>query len=187
MLSFSKHWVIVLAGIVGSLLGLRVHAVQITYEQISSSGNHYEYSYSVFNDSGFEVEEFSIYFEAGFYQNLQVLASPTDWDALEVEPDFIFDGFVDWLALGDTLAPGATLGGFSLAFDWLGTAGSPFAGQFFEVLDPVSFVVLEDGFTRAFEPPTAVPEPGMLFLLLGGVFVLALARRRSAGSDQRTG
>ncbi|MBN1765568.1 MAG: PEP-CTERM sorting domain-containing protein, partial [Sedimentisphaerales bacterium] len=60
------------------------------------------------------------------------------------------------------IAPGETVSGFSVSFDWLGT-GVPGA-QFYEIIDPDDFSTLDSGYT--------VPEPGTTILLcLGGLMI----------------
>lgn len=164
-----------LLGVFGVTLSSYAQAVEITYEQISQSGSHYEYSYTVNNTSSFDVEEFSIYFEVGSYENLQVVSLPTDWDPLVVQPVFLFDGYIDWLALGDVITSGDVLAGFNLSFDWIGSGSSPSAKQFFEVYNPSSFAVLADGETAKISAD--VPSPATWILMLTGLVVSRSLRR----------
>ena len=177
MVSNSKQSGLLLTLFCAVLLTPRVEAIAITYEQLSQSGNYYEYGYTVTNTSSFYVEEFSIYYQVGSYQNLQVLSSPTDWDPLVLQPSFLFDGLIDWLALGDLIAPGETLGGFNIAFDWVGVGSSPSERQFFEVYDPSTFDVLADGETSKAKASVSVPEPMVWILVLGGLLVLGFMRQ----------
>ncbi|PIE38478.1 MAG: hypothetical protein CSA53_04185 [Gammaproteobacteria bacterium] len=147
-------------------------AAPIFYERADLGAGRYELSYTVDNQTSFAITEFTIWFDLGLYDNLAITSSPVDWDGLAAQPDpgLPDDGFADWLSLGLAIAPGVSLGGFSVAFDWLGT-GLPGA-QFFEIVDPDTFVVLESGFTQPLLPVAAVPEPPALVLLALGLLLL---------------
>jgi len=144
-----------------------VYATTILYDLSNLGGLRWEYTYSVTNDSlSSSIDEFTIYFNPGLYDNLIVGNTPADWDPLITQPDpfLVSDGFYDALALVTGIAPGATVSGFSVSFDWL-VAGIP-GSQFFEVVNPPTFVVLDSGNT------TPVPEPGTLLLLGSGLIGL---------------
>lgn len=150
----------------------RVNATIITYDLTNLGGNRWEYSYSVTNDSmSSPIEEFTIYFDLELYENLLVGNTLNDWDAIVVqpdpEPDFEADGFYDALALLTGIAPGETVSGFTVSFDWLVT-GLP-GYQFFEVVDPSNLEALDSGWTVT---TTSVPEPGTLLLLGSGLLGL---------------
>ncbi len=155
-----------------------VQATPIFYEVQNLSGNSWEYTYTVDNQLATAIEEFTIYFELGVYENLAITGSPTsDWDGFAAEPDPLLpdDGFADWLTFGLPIAPGETLGEFSVMFDYL-VAGTP-GSQFFETLDS-GFEVIGEGFTRPL-PSGSVPEPGLLAMLglgLAGLFGRRLRR-----------
>jgi hypothetical protein len=136
-------------------------------------GGSFEYEYSVTNDTlAVDIEEFTIFFEVGLYENLSATSTPADWDPLVIQPDTAIpdDGFYDALALVSGISPSDTLGGFGVSFDWLGS-GTPGA-QFFEVVDPITFAALDSGTT------TPVPEPATLLLLGSGLVSLACFRKR---------
>ena len=168
----------VLTAMTGLLcIGLQpADATTIHYDVTNISANTWEYTYAVKNDTlGFEIEEFTVYFESGLYQNLVIndVNAVPGWDPLTVEPNNFLnnDGFYDALAMSSGLAPGNGIGGFTVRFEFLGT-GMP-GSQFFEVVDPLDFTVLDSGQT------SLVPLPAAIWLLGSGIIGLAaFARRR---------
>ena len=155
---------------------LPVQATNISYTLTDLGGNRFEYEYRVENDSlAFAIEEFTIFFDLGLYENLAVSSSPADWDSIVIEPDPLLpdDGFFDALALSSGILPGDTQDGFSVSFDWLGV-GAPTDGQYFEVIDPTSFAVLDQGTTILATSPSPVPEPSTLLLFTGGLLLMNL-------------
>jgi hypothetical protein len=163
-----------------SLLG-NAHASIITYDTTFISGNRWEYTYTVANDTlAFDIEEFSIYFDVGVYENLTIGSIPADWDPLVFQPDpgIPADGVYDALALVSGIAPGDMLGIFSVLFDYLG-AGTP-GNQAFEIVDPFTFVALDSGVTVT--EIASVPEPPGMLLFGMGVFLFLKRKRISTVS-----
>ena len=163
----------------GLLISSCASANPIFYEVDALGGDRWEYTYTVDNQTPAPIEEFTIWFDLGLYDNLLITGNPTlDWDGFAAQPDpgLPDDGFADWLTFGLPISPGETLSGFSVAFDWLapGTPGS----QFFQIVDPLDFSELSSGFTQLLvvEPPNEVPEPGTVVLLAAGLALLG--RRR---------
>jgi len=140
------------------------YATTIHYESSQLGGNRWKYDYSITNDRlASNIQEFTISFDYGLYDNLTVVSPLTDWSQLVTNPALVFgvpdNGTYDALALSLGIAPGATMGGFSVSFDWLG-AGTP-GSQYFEIVDPVSFNTLDSGHT--------IPEPSTFMLLSLGL------------------
>ena len=162
-----------------SWMSLHASATTISFATVNLTGNLWQYEYTVTNDSlSTAIDEFTIYFDRDLFSNLAVEASPAGWDSIVVQPDsgIPADGFFDALALGQGLAPGATVTGFTVSFQFLG-AGSPSA-QPFEVVDPTSFSVIDSGATVA-QATTGLPEPGSIALSAIGLSALAFARKRA--------
>lgn len=156
-----------------SFFSLQTEAATVAFTVNNISGNTWEYQYTVTNDTlGSSLEELTIYFDATLFENLSLPSAPVDWDPIVIQPDLFIpdDGFYDALALVSGIAAGDTLGGFSLLVDYLG-AGVPGA-QFFEVVDPFTFTVLESGMT------SPVPLPPAALLFLSGLGLLGLWRKR---------
>ncbi|RLA25986.1 MAG: hypothetical protein DRQ62_00970 [Gammaproteobacteria bacterium] len=160
------------------LLGfsMAVLSSPIYYQVTEISGNTYEYQYTVGNQSAADIEEFTIYFDLGLYENLLLTASPADWDSIVDQPDPSIpdDGYFDSLALTTGISPDGSLSGFSVQFDYLGT-GTP-GSQFFEIIDPISFQPISDDYTQPL-PVENVPEPPVFVLLAFGLFLISCYRR----------
>jgi len=153
------------------LLANSAAAATITYTTTDQGGGSWRYDYVVVNGpAASPIEEFTVQFVLGTYANLTVAASPASWDSLVVQPDAGIpdNGFFDSLALAAGIAPGASLGGFAVTFDYLG-AGVPGA-QAFDVVDPDTFAILSSGTT------TPVPAPASAWLLATAL-ALVLQRR----------
>jgi hypothetical protein len=136
----------------------------------------WEYTYDVHNDGLVDgIEEFTIWFDYGLYDNL-VVTTPdppsSDWDEIvwDVEPVLGDPGGYDALANASNLAIeiGENVYGFAVSFDWLGV-GDP-GSQYYEIINPDTFVTIEDGYTAP------IPEPATLCLL--GLGSLSFIKRR---------
>jgi hypothetical protein len=153
---------------------------------VDLGGGAWRYDYELVNDTlGTPVDEFTIYFDRALFGNLRDLAGPEGWDLLAAQPDPALpdDGFFDGLALGAALAPGATLGTFSVTFDYFGFDAP--GSQRFEFIDSATFTVLGGGVTSSRTPSTSVPEPSSFALALpplAWVLIGAMRRRRRAVS-----
>lgn len=153
-------------------------ATLITFDVTNIAGNIFEYTYTVQNGTfGVDIEEFTIYFDVNLFQNLSFAAASAGWDPLVVQPDAVLadDGFYDALALAVGIAPGDTLGGFSVRADFLG-AGTPGA-QPFEIFDPLTFALVDSG-TTVRADAVAVAEPASMWIFALGFLAIAGAARR---------
>ncbi len=146
---------------------------EIQYEVGDLGSNQWEYIYTVENiglSTG--IEEFTIWFDYGLYDNLVVTTpeTPPEWGQIvwQVEPVLEDPGGYDALATNLNIDIGESLDGFSVSFDWLGT-GNP-GLQYYEIIDPLDFSTIEDGYT--------VPEPGMLLLLGLGALLGRRGKKR---------
>lgn len=159
------------------------YATTINYTATSLGGNQWRYDYTLANNSlQRPITEFTIFFDLGLYSNLATTTSPQSWSVLAIQPDpnIPDGGFFDALSMSNGLAPGSSLGGFQVIFNWLGSSAP--GAQRFDVIDPSSFTMLDTG--RTVNP---IPEPGstsLIFLGLGcisfvPVFGLTLKRTES--------
>lgn len=160
---------------------------------INQGEDLWRYDYTFSNDTAFDIEQFTIYFEfdlfefnliqsAVFPNEFEVdpndFTAATDWDVFVAPPVDILglqeDGFYDAFAFADLLLPNEQLTGFSVTFAYLGQ-GTP-DSQFFEYFgyDSLGNEVFGDSFTQRQvinPPPVPVPEPGTLLLLALGLLI----------------
>lgn len=161
-----------------------VFAAEIECSLTNLGGIHWQYDCTIANDplASFDINVFTIWFDLDFYDNLESVNIPAEW-----EPDIIYGGIasdIDYGFNGFTdnagIVPGESLGGFQMAFDWLGI-GIPAGSHFFEIVDPHTWQTVSSGFTT--HVYTLVPEPHtFVFLLVGlaGVFTLRYRMNKKA-------
>lgn len=155
-----------------------VSATAVSYDATNISGNTWEYTYTVSNDTlAIDIEEFTIFFDYTAYENLTLPTAPAGWDPLAIQPDTTLpdEGFYDALALVSGIAVGGSLGGFTVRFDYLlsGTPGS----QAFDIIDPYTFATLDNGQTVL----AAVPVPAAIWLFGSGLLgLIGIARSEKA-------
>lgn len=139
----------------------------IQYQLTPLGGDHYRYDYTVNNDGSVgpdvKIEGFSIQFDQNLYaeESLSILSpEPLAWLGFILSSGLLVPAAYDTSALLNEygVAPGDSLSGFAVEFNWLG-AGLPGA-QAFEIYDPNSLDVISSGLT------TLVPLPGALYLFL---------------------
>jgi hypothetical protein len=168
---------------VTTLFSSSAQATTINFFTTPLGGSSWRHEYTIMNDSlTTAIEEFTIFFDHSLFSNLAIASSPTDWDSIVIQPDPALPatGFFDSLALFGALAPGASLGGFSVTFMYAGF-GNP-GSQLFDIVDPQTFAVLDSGLTARID----LAEPGSLPLLLLAIFLTVISvRMRSAGRRYR--
>ena len=157
-------FVLFLAGIVFG--GLKT---EIWYQTSELDAGRWQYDYQVSNISLTEtIEEFTIWFEFGLYENLAIETSDppaNNWSEIVIQPEPVLqdDGAYDAKTLGLGIGIGQVVTGFSVSFDWLGDAVMP-GSQFYEIIDPTTYETVDSGWT--------IPEPATLLLLgLGGLIL----------------
>ena len=169
-------FVLFLAGIV--LGGLKT---EIWYQTSELGSGWWQYTYDVKNISLTEtIEEFTIWFEFGLYENLAVETPDppaNSWSEIVLQPEPVLkdDGAYDAKALNLGIGIGETVKGFAVSFDWLGDGVMP-GSQFYEIIDPDNnYITIDSGWTKI------IPEPAtfILFCFSGA----ALCRRQKQRTE----
>ncbi len=147
-------------------------AAVIRYTATNTIGTEWRYDYTVSADpAAAAIDEFTIFFDLALFDgaNLRDLTGPLGWDGLIQQPDggLPDNGLIDVFALAGGIAPGSSLGGFSVVFDWL-NAGAP-GSQAFDIIDAATFTVTSSGFT--IPASVNVPEPAPSTLLAAGILL----------------
>ncbi|MBN1766849.1 MAG: PEP-CTERM sorting domain-containing protein [Sedimentisphaerales bacterium] len=159
-------WVVPVLFITGSVCADGL--TEISFETADIGAGRWQYTYDVTNIAlAQEIEEFTIWFEFGDYDNLAIetLDPPAaNWDEIVWQPEPLIgdDGGYDARATDLNIGIGQTVSGFAVSFDWLGL-GEP-GTQFYQLVDPTTFDVLDAGWT--------IPEPATLSLMALGAFIL---------------
>ena len=165
---------------------LRAHATVIDYQLVSLGGSNYQYVYTVQNDgslgAGTPISEFDLLFDPTLYDESSLTAaSPAsisgNWSEIFLASGIGIPAAYDALANAGGISVGSSLNGFAVNFTWLGS-GTP-GTQPFEIYDPNSFALLEQGTTV---PVAAVPIPAALWLFASGIAALLAVSRTRAGA-----
>jgi len=130
------------------------------------------------------IGDFTLYFPETSFAALSLGASPAGWDSIIVQPDVALHspGFFDSLALGPGIGNGASVGGFQVKFNFLGT-GSPLPLRF--DINDANFHAVYSGLTTT--AVAAVPEPETALLVLVGLGALAGRRMRQQRQPLQSG
>lgn len=174
------------------LMLMPAHSNPIFYEVENLGGSTWQYTYTVGNETGTPIDQFTIFFDPNLYAfdliagpgGLQVdpaiYAGPAGWDIFVAPPDPLFPGpaddqfgFYDGLGLGTDVAPGELLSGFTIEFTWLGS-GAPGSQPFTLFGDDLLDEFNDNFFTQPLVQP--IPGPATLLLLIPGLLGLALLR-----------
>lgn len=141
---------------------------QINYEAQQLGGNRWSYTYEVCNINLPQgIEEFTIWFDFGLYNNLAIETSDIladNWNEIIWQPNSVIGdaGGYDALGVGFNIGAGGSISGFAVSFDWNGTSVP--GSQFYQIIDPLTFETIESGYT--------IPEPMTCMLLLSGALLL---------------
>jgi len=175
------------ARLLASLLGTAIlvaplcaAAASISASYHQTVGNRWFADFVVTGDgSPSLIKNFTIYFPDTSFAALVLDTSPAGWDSLIAQPDTTLHspGFLDSLALGSGIPTGASVGGFEVAFNYLGQGTPP--ALHFDIND-ANFQPVFSGITVA-----AVPEPEIAWLMLLGFGAMAGARVRSQRQVQK--
>lgn len=155
----------------------------LEYLETALDGGRFQYDFTLYNladpaeDPGFDIFDLALFFPDGL--SLLTSTVPAGWSAITGI------GFLDALSLlpgappdGGDIAPGQSLGGFTLVFGGQ-AAQLPFQALF---TDPLGFdPVLFDG-TSTPAAATPVPEPASWLLLATALGLVPLLRRRHVGA-----
>lgn len=159
----------------------------IDYGLTALGGNEYQYTYSVFNDGSLganvPIQLFDIFFSPALYQagSLDIVTPDplnSQWSQEILASVGTAPAAFDAFALGGGIPVGNTVAGFAVQFEWIG-AGLPGA-QAFQISDPTSFNVLQNGKTMSNAGAGATPEPSTFWMAMA--LAIALAGFRSIKS-----
>lgn len=171
-----KKFYFIIAGLIGmsnwSIAGL---STEIIYTVENVAGNHWSYTYQVQNISLSEgIEEFTIWFDLGKYQNLTIQSSgvSSEWveSIWQPAPLLLDDGGYDARTMASMIPIGQSVSGFAVSFDWLsiGTPGT----QYYEIINMNTVQTIDSGMT------VLIPEPSCVGLMLLGTYFVRLKKRK---------
>jgi|ERR1035441_2062469 hypothetical protein len=162
--------------VLGLIPNLRADEIYYTLTDLGSGS--WEYSYTIAPSMTGALYEFDIYFpsisspDAFNYSNITEVANPdpTNWTPTIIppsEPGDLAAIYIEDASLSSPgIASGQSLGGFSVTFDYSGTAA--LGCQYFEVYDPTDYPAgaIYSGMTAP------IPEPSSLMLLVSVMSLL---------------
>lgn len=166
-----------LTGAVLSLACGASQAVNVYGDFFNTAGSHWTAQFSVTNTGSLpEVNNFTIYFDQAYASNLRLLASPTAWDTIVIQPDSALasPGFMDALVIdsASALRAGQSASGFGVSFDW---------DLVREIPTSFDVVVSDSNFQPIWAGRTVsvVPEPAAWLLIILGLISATAYRIRS--------
>tara|TARA_R110000765_G_scaffold112186_1_gene204233 strand:+ start:576 stop:1127 length:552 start_codon:yes stop_codon:yes gene_type:complete len=145
------------------------------------NGNVYTADYTLTNNGASAIDAFTLFFEFGLFQNIQVLNAPADWDMFAADPinfGIPASGLVDGLAVATSLSIGDVLSGLKISFEWLGVPNAVSFSQRFEIYDPNTFDILESGENDVVSSSSSVSEPSILCILFASLGLMFLRQRK---------
>jgi hypothetical protein len=160
---------------VAQVMSFGAQAAIVTSEFLPLGGSSWLATITVENDANSTpFSEFTVYFSEATSANLELVASPSSWDTIVIQPDSAIPaaGFLDGLVAdpSDALQLGEASPQFQVKFDLL-TGGVPGALPF-EIYDS-NFTLLEFGSSVA-TVTTGIPEPSSVALAIGALFLVHL-------------
>jgi len=172
--------------LLGVVVAFDASATSVLYEATKVSGNEWQLSYDVSNNSlNVPIAEFTVFFNPAVFSDIAVgPTQPAGWNnpiAVQSDPALLPDlsgyGFFDTVASNSGIAVGSSLDGFTTLVDYSGK-GTP-TPQIFQIVDPTTFGTLDQGSTALSGSGGggggSVPEPGTGVLLASGIVVAMLA------------
>lgn len=157
-----------------ALIVSTAHAATVAYEVTFLGGNQWRYDYTVNNSMpSLRFDELTVYFDVNRYSTLASPLAPPGWDPIVIQPDIHIpaNGFYDALNLSGINTTGASISEFFVSFDYI-FAGTP-SSQTYELVDSSTFSIVGSGMTIEApvvpNPPSTVPEPSSLLLMLLGL------------------
>lgn len=145
-------------------------AALITTEFSELVGNQGTVDINLTLASGENLSGFSLYFSENIFSDLAIITSPTNWDSIVLQPDFLLGA-----GLFDSYNPAGLAAGFArLSFTYL--ADVPFQALAYDLYD-ADFQVIASGTTT--NVTAAVPESSSAILLMFGLIALGLRHMRA--------
>jgi hypothetical protein len=170
LLRFTTGFLLALAMQAGSAAILTVTYKATDLMDSIPGGDRWQFTYRAAGSLN-PFEGFNVLFSPSDFAALSVDSTPPGWLTYALGPDLAFatDGIFSSTIDGTGTLPAD----FIISFDWIG-AGVP-DSQRFEIFDE-NFNVVGEGITTL----AALPEPGSLVLIGGGLVAFAMIRRRSS-------